>query len=215
MIAEITQSATRTAQALARRWRLVLAAGLVAGWVALAFSLSDDQGRMDLPQAYAIHMTCEDDIEAALWSGGCDRIRDDIAVTGRPSFEHLYEAFVTVHHAPSPREAAEARFAGEPAEAAFDLKALLTGQRYGLALVLPEFEGVKSWAHAEAVMEAVDVRDRALLAIGRAGLGYDALLAGVLANLAHPGAMIAGARQYVAILMGTAKQSDFATGIAR
>jgi len=215
MIAEITQSATKTAQALARRWPLVLAAGLAAGWVALAFSLSDAQGRMDLPQAYAIQMTCEDDIEAALWSGGCDRIRDDIAVTERASFGRLYNAFVTVHHAPGPREAAAARFANESAEGGFDLKVLLAGQRYGLALILPEFEGVGSRAHAEAVMEAIDVRDRALLAIGRAGLGYDALLAGALANIAHPGAMIAGAQQYLAILMGTAKQSDFATGIAR
>lgn len=215
MLARTTHIATRSLHAVGRRWRLALAIGLAGAWVAFAFWLSDAQGRMDLPQAYSIRMTCEDDPEAALWRGGCDRITGDIAVAKRPSFGDLYAAFVAVHHAPGPGDAGAARFAAEPAEAGFDVKVLLVGQRYGLALVAPEFDRVKSRAHAEAVMEAIDARDRALLAIGRAELGHDALLAGALANLAHPGAMIAGARQSIAILMGSAKQSDFATGIAR
>ena len=215
MLAHLTQSATQTAHALRRRWPLALGLVLVLGWVGLAFELSDVQGRMDLPQAYSVHMTCEDDPEAALWQGGCDRIRSDLAKTGRPAFGDLYRAFVAVHHAPGPREATAARFSDVAADPAFDVKAMLAGQRYGLALEMPEFDGVTSRAHAEAVMDAIDVRDRALLAIGRAGLGHDALFAGALANLAHPKAMIEGAKQYAAILMGTAKESDFSTGISR
>jgi hypothetical protein len=52
------------------------------------------------------------------------------------------------------------------------------------------------------------VRDRALLVVGRAGLGVDALIAGALANLAHPGNMIEGAMQLARIQAGTAKTSD-------
>ncbi len=201
-------------QALRRRWRLLLGLALAGGWVAFAFWLSDIQGRMDLPRAYSVRMTCEDDPEAPLWRGGCERIEGDIAKTGRPSFSDLYTAFVLVHHAPSPREATAARFAGAPPEPGFDIHTALAGQRYGLALVVPEFEGVASRVHAEAVKAAIDERDRALLVIGRAGLGHDALLAGGLANLAHPAAMIGGARQSVGILMGTAKESDIATGLS-
>ena len=212
MIAQLAQSARETLHTLVRRWPLVLACALAGGWVWFAVWLSDVQGRMDLPRAYAIRMTCEDDPEAVLWRGGCERIADDIAKTGRPSFLELYDAFVLVHHAPRAGVAAGARVADVASEAGFDLQAMLAGQRYGLALVTPEFEGVKSRAHAEAVMAEIDARDRALLAIGRAGLGHDALIAGALANLVHPGAMIDGARQSAAVLMGTAKTSDLATG---
>lgn len=214
MLANLTQSATQSLHALRRRWPLALGVVLAGACVAFAIVLSDEQGRMNLPLAYSVRMTCEDDIEAALWHGGCERIAPDIAKTGRPSFGELYDAFVTVHHAPSPREASAARFAAETHDAAFDVKAMLAGQRYGLASVMPEFEGVKSRAQAEAVIDGIDARDRALLAIGRAGLGYDALIAGTLANLMHPAALVQGASQYVAILMGTAKRSDFtATGM--
>ncbi|MCC7251093.1 hypothetical protein [Hyphomicrobium sp.] len=213
-LSQLAQSATETVHALIRRWPLVLALLLAGGWIWFAVSLSDVQGRMDLPWAYSIRMTCEDDPEAALWHGGCERIEVDIAKTGRPGFLDLYNAFVTVHHAPGPREASAARFADAQADPAFDVRATLAGQRYGLASVLPEFEGVRTRAHAEAVKDAIDVRDRALLVIGRAGLGVDALIAGALANLVHPGAMVDGARQYAAILMGTAKKSDFATGVS-
>jgi hypothetical protein len=63
-------------------------------------------------------------------------------------------------------------------------------------------------------MDEIDKRDRALLAIGRAGLSQEALLAGAVANLVNPGVMIDGARQYAAILLGTAKESDLATGLS-
>jgi uncharacterized membrane protein YhdT len=214
MLQRLVQSARQSALALRRRWPLVLVLALLGGWVAFAFWLSDIQGRMDLPRAYSVRMTCEDDLEAALWRGGCERVEADIAKMGRPSFGDLYAAFVQVHHVPSPGAAAARSFKEAPADPAFDVQAMLAGQRYGLALVTPEFEGVKSRAHAEAVMDEIDKRDRALLAIGRAGLSQHALLAGALANLANPGVMIDGARQYAAILLGTAKESDLATGLS-
>jgi hypothetical protein len=210
MRAQLTSIVLRLWHGALRRWPLLLAGAMAGGVIAFAIQLSDEQGRMDLPRAYSVRMTCEDDIEATLWRGGCERIASDIAETARPSFAELYRAFVDVHHAPSPGAAAAASFADKPAEAPFDLGALLAGQRHGLAMLAPEFEGVRSRAHAEAVIEAIDARDRALLVIGRAGLGYDALIAGALANLVHPGTMVAGAAQYVAIVTGTAKRSDFA-----
>jgi hypothetical protein len=214
MLQSLAQSATQSLHALRRRWPIVLVLALAAGWVGFAFWLSDIQGRMDLPRAYSVRMTCEDDPEAALWRGGCERIEADIAKTERPSFRELYDAFVLVHHAPGPGAASAPGFAEAPAEPGFDVQSALAGQRYGLALVMPEFEGAKSRAHAEAIKAEIDRRDRALLVIGRAGLGHDALLAGALANLVHPDAMIEGAMQYVAILMGTAKESDIATGLS-
>lgn len=214
MLDRIAKSATELLHALRRRWPLVLVLALLGGWVAFAFWLSDIQGRMDLPRAYSVRMTCEDDLEAALWRGGCERVAADIAKTGRPSFGDLYAAFVQVHHVPGPGAAAAQSFKETPADPAFDVQAMLAGQRYGLALVTPEFEGVKSRAHAEAVMDEIDKRDRALLAIGRAGLSHEALFAGAAANLVNPGVMIDGARQYAAILLGTAKESDLATGLS-
>lgn len=214
MLAHLAQSATETVAVLRRRWPLVLVLLLLGGWVWFAVWLSDVQGRMDLPRAYSVRMTCEDDPEAELWRGGCERIQADIAKTGRPGFLDLYNAFVHVHHAPPPGAAAEARFAGVPGEPDFDLAAALAGQRYGLAMVASEFDGVASRTHAEAVMAEIDKRDRALLVIGRAGLGFDALIAGALANLVHPEAMVDGALQYAAVLTGTAKQSDIATGLS-
>lgn len=213
MIARLATAAQDTLADMLRRWKLMVALALAAGWVAFAIWLSDVQGRMDLPRAYSVRMTCEDDPEAALWHGGCERIAADIATSGRPSFGALYAAFVTVHHAPAPGEAYRQRFADAPKEAAFDLDAALSGQRYGLAAVRPEFDGVKSRAHADAVIDAIDARDRALLIIGRAGLGFDALFAGALANLVHPGAMLDGAVQFVQIQLGMAKTSDIATGL--
>lgn len=210
MMARLKTHALETLRGLRRRWPLLLAGAGLGGIVAFSIALSDEQGRMDLPRAYAIRMTCEEDIEAKLWHGGCDRIAGDIAETSKPSFVELYRAFVAVHHQPSPGESATERFAATPADPAFDLKAMLNGQRHGLALLEPEFEGVKSRDHAEAVIAAIDARDRALLAIGRAGLGFDALIAGSLANLVYPGTMVSGAARYVAILTGTAKRSDFA-----
>ncbi|WP_139247858.1 hypothetical protein [Hyphomicrobium sp. CS1GBMeth3] len=215
MLAYITQSAMETVDLVRRRWPVVLVLVLAGGWIWFAFWLSDVQGRMDLPRAYSVRMTCEDDPEAELWRGGCDRIETDLQKAGRPGFLDLYNAFVVVHHKPGPGAAAAAQFAGKPAEQGFELAPLLAGQRYGLAMVAPEFEQVKSSAHAEAVIAEIDKRDRALLVIGRAGLGMDALIAGALANFVHPGVMVDGAVQYVAVLTGTAKTSDLATGLSR
>jgi hypothetical protein len=53
-------------------------------------------------------------------------------------------------------------------------------------------------AHAQAVMDELDARDRALLAIEREGLSQEALVAGALANLTEPLAILAG------ILIGAA-----------
>lgn len=193
-----------------RFWPLLLALALAGGWIWFAFVLSDAQGRLDLPRAYAVRMTCEDDPEADLWRGGCDRVEDAIAATGRPSIIELYRAFVVVHHGPSPREQGAAA-AGAP-EPGFDLGAALRGQRYGLAVERPHFEGVENAAHAEAVKAALDRRDRALLVIERAGLTMPPLIAGAAANLMHPGTMVRGARKYIEVLQGKAKHSDLATG---
>ena len=208
MMQRLATATQYTFNDLLSRWRQLLVLALAGGWIAFAFWLSDVQGRMDLPRAYSVRMTCEDDPEAALWHGGCDRIASDIAVSGRPGFSDLYRSFVAVHHHPAPREATAAAFANAPPEPGFDVTAALAGQRYGLAMVTPEFEGVKSRAHVEAVKDAIDVRDRALLVIGRAGLGVDALIAGALGNLTHPLNMIDDAMQIARIQAGTAKTSD-------
>lgn len=215
MLHSLTRFPAQLWDTVRRRWPALLVVALATGWICFAIALSDEQGRFALPRAYSVKMTCEDDPEAALWHGGCDRVAADIAKSGRPGFFELYAAFVDVHHGAGPREAAAARAGDEPADPSFDLGALLAGQRYGLAMLAPEFEGVRSRRQAEAVMDEIDKRDRALLVIGRAGLGYDALIAGALANLAHPAAMVTGAWQYLAILMGTAKRSDLATGLSR
>ena len=198
-------------RAVRRFWPLLLVLALAGGWIWFAFVLSDAQGRLDLPRGYSIRMTCEDDPEADLWRGGCERVAADIAERGRPSFFELFRAFVVVHHGPTPREAA-AGSAGAHAEPGFDLDGALAGQRYGLAIERHEFEGVQSRAHAEAVMRAIDERDRALLVIERAGLSMPPLVAGAAANLAHPGTMLRGARKYVDVLRGRAKHSDLVTG---
>jgi len=208
----VRSSALSFRDALRRRWPLWLGGAVVGAVVAFAVTLSDEQGRFDLPRAYSVRMTCEEDPEAQLWRGGCERIAADIANTAAPSFAELYAAFVAAHHRPSPGETGARRFPGEPREAGFDLAALLAGQRYGLALVAPEFARAASRRQAEAIIAAIDARDRALLVIGRAGLGYDALIAGALANLAHPGTLIEAAVQYVKVWMGTAKRSDVGSG---
>jgi uncharacterized membrane protein YhdT len=208
MISRLATATQNTVSDLLAKWRLLLVLVLAGGWIAFAFWLSDVQGRMDLPRAYSVRMTCEDDPEAVLWHGGCERIASDIAVSGRPGFADLYRAFVAVHHDPAPRDATAAVFAGVSTDASFDVAAALAGQRYGLALVTPEFEGVKNRAHLDAIKDAIDVRDRALLVIGRAGLGVDALIAGAIANLAHPFDMIDGMAQLVRIQAGSAKTSD-------
>ena len=89
---------------LREHWRTLVAAGLAGGGAYAAVTFSDTQGRFDLPRGYAVRMTCENDPESAIWSGGCDRVAADIARSGKPSFGELYGAFVRAHHSviPSP-----------------------------------------------------------------------------------------------------------------
>jgi hypothetical protein len=172
------------ASVLRRCWRLL--AGLVVAGTAVyvAITISDTQGRADLPRGYAVRMTCEDDPEAHLWSGECDRVTADIARTDKPSFLELYRAFVTAHHTKIPSPATRRRFAGTPCEPGYDVGKALDGTRFVLE---PErFKGVCSPAHAEAIKEEIDEEDRALMAIEREGLSYAALVAGALANLTEP-----------------------------
>lgn len=210
MLTSLADYPKQVLQTARRFWPLLVLLALAGGWVWFAFELSDAQGRLDLPRAYAVRMTCEDDPEADLWSGGCDRVAEAIAEKGDPSISALYRAFVVVHHGPSPRKQG-APAAGMP-EPGFDLDKALSGQRYGLAVELPHFEGVQSAAHAEAVKAALDARDRALLLIERAGLSIPPLVAGAAANLMHPGTMFRALRIYVDVLQGKAKHSDLATG---
>jgi hypothetical protein len=174
---------------LKRRWRFLAGICLAGAALAVATTLSDTQGRLDLPYGYAVRMTCEDDPESHLWSGGCDRIAADIARTDKPSFAELYRAFVTVHHTPIPSAATARRFADIPCDAGFDVDAALKGTRFVLS---PEtFAGVCTPAHAAAIMDEIDDRDRALLTIERAGLSWSALAAGALANLTEPLVLLA------------------------
>ena len=172
------------ASVLRRRWRLL--AGLVVAGIGiyLATTISDTQGRADLPRGYAVRMTCEDDPESHLWSGECDRVAADIARTDKPSFLELYRAFVTAHHTMIPSPATRRRFAGTPCAPDYDASKALQGTRF--VLELERFRGVCSPAHAEAVKTEIDEEDRALLAIEREGLSYAALAAGALANLTEP-----------------------------
>ena len=171
-----------------RHWRTIAGAGLAGAGLYVAIEISDKQGRADLPYGYAVRMTCEDDPESHLWSGGCDRIAADIARTDRPSFGDLYRAFVIVHHSPIPSAATAHQFANVPCVAGFNLDATLKGTRY--ILVTETFANVCSMAHAQAIMEEIDTRARALMTIERGGLSYSALAAGTLANLTNPFAIV-------------------------
>ena len=182
---------------LRRHWRTLAAACLAGAGVYLAITLSDTQGRFDLPRGYAVRMTCEDDPESSLWSGGCDRVAADIAHTGAPSFGALYRAFVRAHHSAIPSPATTRKYASAPCEPGFDIRAALKGTRYVLSP--DEFANVCSLAHARAVMDEIDARDRAYLVIERAGLSYEALAAGTLANLTEPLALLGAAVLVVAL----------------
>lgn len=182
---------------LRRRWRVLTALYLAGVGLYVAISLSDSQGRFDLPRGYAVRMTCEDDPEARLWSGGCDRVAADIARTGTPSLGQLYRAFVRAHHSAIPSPETTRRFLHEPCDPVFDIRATLKGTRYVLSPDL--FAGVCSLAHAQAVMEEIDARDRAYLVIERAGLSYQALAAGTLANLMEPLVLLAAAALVLAL----------------
>lgn len=184
------QLLNRAELVLKRYWRLLTALILAGGAVYFAVDLSDRQGRADLPSGYAVRMTCEEDPESYLWSGGCDRIAADIAITAKPSFLELYSAFVTAHHRAIPSPALLRRYRGD-CEPGFDLSKLIKGTRFVLS---PEaFEEVCSRAFAYAVMDQIDARDRALLTIEREGLSWQALVAGALANMSEPLVLFAAA----------------------
>jgi len=179
---------------LKRRWRLLAGICLAGAGLYVATTLSDTQGRFDIPYGYAVRMTCEDDPESHLWS---DRIATDIARTGKPSLAELYRAFVTVHHTPIPSAATVRRFADVPCDAGFDRDATLKGTRFVLS---PEkFAGVCTYAQAAMIMNEIDARDRALLTIERAGLSWSALAAGALANLTEPLVLLAASALLAAL----------------
>lgn len=169
---------------IGRRWRFLVLLVLVAGGLQYAVDLSDRQGRADLPLGYAVRMTCEEDPESYLWSGGCDRIAGDIARTDKPGFLELYLAFVTAHHWYIPTPATSRRYAGVPCEPGYDIAAALKGTRF--VLEPDRFKGVCTPEHARAIQDELDERARALLTIERAGLTWEALMAGALANATEP-----------------------------
>ncbi len=185
---------TRINNLLQRHWRVLTALCLAGTAVYLAVTLSDTQGRFDLPRGYAVRMTCENDPESALWSGGCDRVAAAIARSGTPSFAELYSAFAHAHHSAIPSPAMMRKFARVSCDADFNVRESLKGTRYVLSPDL--FAGVCTRAEAQAIMDEIDARDRAYLVIERAGLSYQALAAGTLANLTEPlvllGAITAG-----------------------
>jgi hypothetical protein len=176
------------ASAMRRSWRYLVGLAAAGAGVYAAMTISDTQGRADLPRGYAVRMTCENDPESYLWSGECGRVARDIARADHPSFFALYRAFVAAHHTLIPSRATARRFAPVPCDQGYDVRKALGGTRF---ILEPErFEGVCSAAHAEAIKDEIDVRDRALLTIERGGLTYSALLAGTLANLSEPLAIL-------------------------
>lgn len=184
---------------LRRRWRLLAGVALAAIAIYFAVAASDKQGRGDVPSGYAVRMTCEPDPESYLWSGGCDRIAADIARQDIPGPWELYRAFMTVHHTAIPSPATVRRFGREPCEPGFDLGKTLQGSRFVLS---PEaFAGVCSLAHAQAIMDQIDVRDCALLSIERGGLSWSPLIAGALANLSEPLVLLGAAFVVLALLL--------------
>lgn len=174
---------------IGRHWRILAGLCLAGAGLYIAIEISDKQGRADLPYGYAVRMTCEDDPESYLWSGGCDRIAADIARTDRPSFGDLYQAFVIVHHSSIPSAATARHFANVPCDTGFKLDETLKGTRY--ILVTEKFANVCSLPHAQAIMDEIDTRARALMTIERGGLTYSALAAGTIANLTNPLAILA------------------------
>ncbi len=183
--------------ALQRRWRLLAGVAVAGAGVYLATTISDRQGRPDLPRGFAVRMTCETDPESYLWSGECDRVAADIARTDKPSFFELYRAFVTAHHSLIPSPATRRRFAGTACEPGYDVGEALKGTRFVLQ---PErFKGVCSPQYAEAIKKEIDAEDRALLTIEREGLTYAALGAGTLANLTEPLAILGASALLLAL----------------
>lgn len=183
-----------------RHWRLLAGAAVAVAAISYAIDLSDRQGRFDIPSGYAVRMTCESDPESVLWNGGCDRIAADIARTDKPNFFALYQAFLRVHHRQIPAPATRRRFATVPCEPNFSIDAALRGTRYVFIPLRRHFAEACTEAEVRAIMIELDERDRALLAIERAGLSHAALYAGALANLTEP-LVIFGAAVIVAALV--------------
>ena len=198
---DATMLAARLVGEVRRNWRLLLGAALAFCAVAVAIELSDRQGRHDLPAGYAVRMTCEQDPESALWNGGCDRVAADIARTDKPSFIELYRAFVTVHHRHIPSRPLQREIQTATCDSGFDLDAALKGTRYVFIPLRQHFAGVCTATHARAVMDELDARDRALLAIEREGLSQEALIAGALANLTEPLVILAGILVVAALII--------------
>ncbi|MEI9901599.1 MAG: hypothetical protein WDN31_17465 [Hyphomicrobium sp.] len=169
-----------------KNWRFIVGAAAAIGLVSSAIDLSDQQGRFDIPSGYAVRMTCEQDPEASLWNGGCDRVAADIARTDKPTFFELYRAFVTVHHRQVPSPQTRRRFEAVACEPGFNIDAALRGTRYVFIPLRRHFATACTEAEVRAIMSELDERDRALLAIERAGLSQGALYAGALANLTEP-----------------------------
>ncbi len=187
----------KVARLICGYWRPLVGLAVAGAAIYVAIAVSDTQGRMDLPRGYAVRMTCEDDPESYLWSGGCARVAADIARTDKPSFFELYRAFVTVHHSLIPPPRITRRFTGMPCDTDFDVKGEIKGTRFVLE---PErFKDVCQRAYAEAIKEQMDERDRALLTIERGGLSWTALAAGALANLTEPLVLLAGAALFLAL----------------
>lgn len=182
-------------------WRLLAGAAVAIAGIYVAIDVSDRQGRFDLSTGYAVRMTCEPDVESVLWSGGCERIRDDIARRDKPGIFELYRAFVAAHHTQIPSRETRRRFADVPCDAGFDIEAALRGTRYVFIPLRPHFAGVCTAAEVQAVEQELDERDRALLAIERAGLSQAALYAGAVANLTEPVAIFAAAIVVAALLI--------------
>lgn len=182
----VREAVRRLLGELRKSWRLLAGAAVAVAAVSYAIELSDQQGRFDIPSGYAVRMTCEADPESALWSGGCDRIAADIARTDKPSFFELYRAFVRAHHHHIPSPATRRQFQDVACDADFNLDAALRGTRYVFIPLRRHFAEVCTRAEVRAIMGEIDERDRALLAIERAGLSHAALYAGALANLTEP-----------------------------
>jgi len=193
--------AERLVEELRRNWRLLVGAAFAVIAIAVAIEISDRQGRFDLPSGYAVRMTCEPDPESVLWSGGCERIGEDIARSDKPSFFELYRAFVTVHHRHIPAPATRRRFADVACAPGFDLEAALKGTRYVFIPLRRHFAAACTQGEVQAVMAEIDARDRALLTIERAGLSQAALYAGALANLTEPLVLLAAAAIVAALVI--------------
>jgi hypothetical protein len=180
-------------------WPFLAAVAALSAGLYLAVSEGDEQSRRALQYAYSVRMTCENDPESPLWSGGCDRIAADIARTDKPSFLDLYKAFRSVYQSGAPADAGQRAPAVPDKE--FAAGETLAGTRYLISR--REFDGVVNAEQARAVMDAIDARDRALLTIERDGrLSERAFAAATLANLTSIPAILAAIAVLLLLWLG-------------